>query len=256
MAIPIKSPRDLDAMRRAGDALAAVLRDTMRMLRPGLTTAEIDAAVRARIAAVGAEPVMLEAGFPGAASITIDEEVSHAPPGPRVLRGGQVVTVDAALRLNGWCADAARVAVVGEPAGPDRARLAAAARGAVRAAVAAAGPGVRWSAVSRAALGEAARAGCRVVPDCPGHGIGRGLHEAPEASFAGFESGQEGSACQDFVLRPGMVLTIEPVLVLGRPDTVVLDDAWTVVTADRSAAAHEEETVAVTGTGVLVLTAG
>lgn len=256
MAIPIKSPRDLDAMRRAGGLLADILRDAAGLVRPGTTTAEINAAVRARIEGAGAEPVMLAAGFPGAASITIDEEASHAPPGPRVLRDGQVVSVDAALRLDGWCADAARVLIVGESARSDRARLAAAARGAVRAGVAAAGPGVRWSAVCRAVADEAARAGCRVVPDCPGHGIGRLLHEPPEASFAEVASGQQGSGCQDFVLRPGMVLTIEPVLVLGRPDTVVLDDAWTVVTADRSAAAHEEETVAVTGTGVSVLTAG
>lgn len=256
MAIPIKSPRDIEGVRCAGRLLSRILDDAVSDMRPGVSTASLNDMIRAMMLAEDAEPLMQAEGFPGAVSITINEEVTHAPPGPRLIREGQIVTVDAALRFGGWCADAARVTVVGGVGDPEHRRLAAAARDAIRNGLAAMGPGVPWSRVRRTIAATAEAAGFRLMPTCSGHGIGRALHEPPEASFAENRSGQRASACQDFVLRPGMVLTIEPVLVVGRPEPLVLEDAWTVVTADRSAAAHEEETVAVTGTGVSVLTMG
>ena len=274
MAIPLKSPRDIDAMRRAGAVLWGVLSDAAASARPGTTTRALDALIAGRIRSAGAEPVMRAAGFPGAASITLNEEVVHAPPGPRILRGGDIATIDASLRLDGWCVDAATTVRVGTAWHSGVLKLQLAATEALSAAIAVIAPGRRWSEVAEAAAGVARRATCSLVVEYAGHGIGRNLHEPPAAPFH-WDSGGDGSqpvalpvppirpdsgghpppARQDFILRPGMVLTIEPVLVLGRPEVLGLDDAWTVVTADRSAAAHEERTVAVTRGGALVLTA-
>ena len=254
MAIPIKSPRDIEAMRCAGRLLWRILDGARARAVPAATTAQIEAWVAGQMTAAGARPVMRDAGFPGAASITINEEVAHAPPGPRRLRGGDIVTIDAALSLDGWCADAAVAVGVGAVSPQVRALLAAA-LASVQAVVAAIRPGERWSRVARSAAAAAGPRGCSIVAEYAGHGIGRALQETPPAPFWPDSGGQTPPAGQDFVLRPGMLLTVEPVLVLGRPQVLGLDDAWTVVTADRSAAAHEERTVAVTGAGALVLTA-
>jgi methionyl aminopeptidase len=255
LAIPLKSPRDIDAMRRAGALLRKILDDAAAQARIGMTTARVNARIATAIHASGAEPAFGQQGFPGVASITINEEVVHAPPGPRMLREGDVVTIDAALRLNGWCADAARTFILGAPRSAQDSALVAAAARAVRAVVQAIRPGQYWSAVAAHARRIAAEARCALVPEYAGHGIGRSLQEPPAAPFWPDSGGQTPPAGQDFVLRPGMVLTVEPILVLDRPELLGLDDGWTVVTADRSAAAHEECTVAVTGAGALVLTA-
>jgi methionyl aminopeptidase len=226
----------------------------MARATPGTTTAALNAFIADDLAHHAAEPAFRDESFPGAASITINEEVAHAPPGPRILRAGDIVTIDAAIRLNGWCADAAACLVIG-PASPDAARLIQAAREATSAAIGALQPGRRWSEAAAAAVRAASAHGCSVLSGFAGHGIGQRLQEPPSASFPDPGGGQEPSTCQDFVLRPGMVLTVEPLLILGRPVVLGLDDAWTVVTADRSAAAHEERTVAVTRSGPQVLTA-
>lgn len=254
MAIPIKSSRDLDAMRAAGALLWRILDQAVHLVAPGLTTLRIDEAIADLIRSAGAEPLAPEAGFLGVCSVCINEEAVHAPPGPRIVRAGDVVTIDAALRLNGWCADAARTLVVA-PATPESTRLAAAALSAANAAIAAVRPGARWSNVAAAAQAEALRAGCFLVPTLSGHGIGRRLHEPPACPFGAPGGGNRGASGQDFVLRPGMVLTIEPVLALGAPEVLGLDDGWTMATADRASAAHEERTVAVTRHGAVVLTA-
>ena len=251
MAIPIKSPADIEGMRRAGALLWRILEDCLLHARAQATTSSIESLIASRIVEAGADPVMRTGGFPGAASITVNEEVAHAPPGPRRLREGDLVTIDASLRLDGWCADAARAFAVGDPT-PQASRLLGAVRASMESVIAAIRPGVRWSQVARAVLPPP---GGSVIREYAGHGIGRALQEPPAAPFLPNSSGQMPSAGQDFVLRPGMVLTVEPVLALGRPEVLGLDDAWTVVTADRSAAAHEERTVAVIRGGALVLTA-
>jgi methionyl aminopeptidase len=256
MAIPIKSPRDLEEMRRAGAVLWEILGRAVAGVSPGITTAEIDRRIAADIAAAGAEPLGQEVGFPAAASVCINEEAVHGVPGPRIVRAGDVVTIDAALRLGGWCVDAARAVLVGKGSEEAR-RLVAAARGAVEAAIAAMRPGRRWSEVAAEAARVARGAGCAVVAEYAGHGIGRELHEPPACPFArnpAESGGQRPSPGQDFILRPGMTLTIEPVLTLGGPAVLGLDDGWTVATADRSWAAHEERTAAVVRRGSEVLT--
>ena len=261
MALRLKSPRDIQQMRRAGELLHAILDEAMAWLHPGLTTQEVASAIDASICAAGAEPVMRSAGFPAAAAICINEEAVHALPGVRRIRDGDLVTVDAALRFQGWCVDSARCTVVGAPQ-PDgvtaaAARTAAAAAQVAAGAIAAIAPGRSWSQVVAAAHAEAIRIGVAILP-FEGHGIGSDLHESPAAGFAGFlppGSGNRTPGGQDFILRPGLVLTIEPVVTFGRQGIRALDDGWTVVTLDRAPAAHHEYTVAVTRGGPMILTA-
>jgi methionyl aminopeptidase len=280
IAIWLKSPDEIDRLHRAGAVLSDILRDAADEVRPGRTTAQVELFIREAIEKVGAEPVMLgyrgtkgdAPPFPSAAAVCINEEVVHAVPGPRLFRTGDIATVDCALRYGGWCADAAISMVVGQEArgageagspgaesGHDR--LAAAVRRVVIVAIEACGPGVPWSEVVRAAVRAAETEGYWLLPDFAGHGIGRNLHETPGAGFEIELRGSSdapksgGAAGLDFVLRPGMTFTIEPVLVSEPTRVLGLDDGWTTVTADRSAAAHEEHTVAITRAGVRVLTA-
>lgn len=246
MPIPLKSPRDIDQMRRAGSLVRRILDEAAAAAVPGVSTRELDALISARIRDAGAQPASLQTGFPAASSITLNEEAAHAPPGDRLIRPGDVVSIDAALRLGDWCADAA--VVVGESRG-----IAAAARGALAAALHELEPGRPWSAAAQAAAAAAARHGCTIVGEYGGHGIGRSLHEPPGAVFV--PPGKPFPSEHDFVLRPGMVLTIEPIVVQGGGRLVTMGDGWTVLTADRSWAAHEERTIAVTRNGAADMTA-
>jgi methionyl aminopeptidase len=267
MAIRVKSPDDIEKMARAGMVLMDILRAAARQVRPGLTTGELDASIRKEIEHAGAEPVMLgyrgqdedAPPFAGAAAICLNEEVVHAVPGPRIFREGDIATIDCALRLDGWCADAAIGVAVGE-IDPPRRRLLEGAGRVLQAAIAASRPGIWWSEVVAAAARAADAEGLWLLPDFAGHGIGRTLHELPAAGFeltlrgTAERSGSRGAAGLDFLLRPGMTFTVEPVLTPGRTQVLALDDGWTMITADRSAAAHEERTLAVTASGVRVLT--
>jgi methionyl aminopeptidase len=257
MAIPIKSPRDLEAMRRAGELLRNIVDRAVGEIAPGMTTSDMADRIESDMRRAGAEPVMRTAGFPAAASICLNEEASHAIPGPRRVHAGDLVTIDAALRFNGWCADYARAVAV-PPVSQASAALLSGARAATAAAVAAIRPGRPWSVVTEAARSAAAGFGLNVLAPLSGHGIGRDLHEPPAAGFdGGFEgdsSGHGPPGCKDFVLRVGMVITIEPVVVRDHAAVQVLDDAWTIVTANRTWAAREERTVGVTRTGAVDLT--
>lgn len=252
MPIPIRSPAEIDQMRRAGVVLRKILELAREACVPGVTTRSIDAMVRRWIAEAGAEPAAEAVGargepFPGVCSISVNEEAVHGVPGPRIIRAGDVVTVDAAVRFAGWCADAA-VAIAMPAADPDSVRLVGAARTAAAAVARAMLPGRRWSELAPIAADTAARHGCSVVEGWSGHGIGRDPHERPALPPV-------PAAAEDFTLRPGMVLAVEPILCLGNPATVELDDGFTVCTADRSWACHEEHTVAISRAGPVVLTA-
>lgn len=254
-------------MRAAGRTLWAILDQVRSRCIPGESSQRLGAIAHAAILESGSEPIMEgyaphgAAPFPGAACICINEEAIHAPPSPRILRPGDIVTIDLAIRHGGWCADAARSVIVpgdsgAAPPGTSPgavSRLLNAARRAADDAALAMVPGAKWSAVASVAQAIAASQGCTLIPGFHGHGIGRALHEPPHAWSA--QRGPPEALAPDFVLRPGMVLTIEPILTLSRPDTILLDDRWTVLTADRSPACHEERTVAVTRRGPFVLTA-
>lgn len=263
--IRIASPRDLDEIARAGALLDAILRQALARVAPGVTTASIDAFIRERMRETGAEPVMEREHSPRggvfghACSVTVNEEVMHAPPGPRRLREGDVFTIDAALRLNGWCVDAARCGMVsGESARVahhDQIELPHTAKRLLAALIEAMVPGRRWSEAWVAAM-QACRADARVIPGFAAHGVGRELHEAPAIEICTDPVGHAPLPRQDLVLRPGMVLAIEPILMAGTgaAETVELDDGWTIATRTRGRACFEEETVAVTRRGPRVLT--
>jgi methionyl aminopeptidase len=255
MAIPIKTPGEIATMRSSGRLAWSVVQEVARASRAGVTSRELDDAARQAIARTGVQPLLLGyksadgVEFPGTACICINEEVVHAVPSDRIVRDGDVVTVDIAIRgPESWCADAATTVAIGQ--GQRGTALAAAAKSALAAAMELAGPGVLWSDIASHAAAAAAKAGCSLVPGYCGHGIGRAMHEAPRLCF-GAKAGT-----QDVRLEPGMVITIEPIVVEGDSAAVLtLDDGWTVVTANRAWAGHEERTIAVTRRGWEVLTA-
>jgi methionyl aminopeptidase len=270
-AIALRSSDDMAAIERAGAAVAAALELAEGAVRAGATTLDVDAAVRTALAAAGAEPAFVNyphptggPAFPAAACVSVGNEVVHGVPGARTLRAGDVVSIDVGARVGGWCADAAVTVTV--PGAGDAAALAAFVADAwetLHAGIALMQPGQRWSDVADRMQRVAFGRGHGMVEGWHGHGIGRSFHEAPQAPSivtAGLR------ADRDFTLLPGMVLAVEPILVMGARGTVgpdgcatsvpaeVSGDGWTVRVADGLVAAHVEHTVAVTRGGPRILT--
>jgi methionyl aminopeptidase len=244
----VETPEELAALRRAGRVVAATLREVSRRVRPGVTTAQLDAVAARVLARHGARPApSLVYGFPGAICISVDDEAVHGIPGPRRLRSGQLVTLDVNVELDGFFADAAVTVAVGE-ARPALRRLVAAAQAALRRGMGAAVAGAPVNAIGAAVEAEAARRGATVLGELTGHGIDRTIHEeptVPSVHVAGL----------DAPLRAGTVLTIEPILSLGGPEVRMGADGWTVLTADGGPVAHAEHTLVITEGPPLVLTA-
>lgn len=250
----LRSPRDVRKIENAARVAWLAARAALRGCRAGMTTADLDTVVRGVITRHGGRPAFDQLETPeakdpfrGAACVCVNEQALHAPPGGRVLAGGDLVTVDVGVVLDGWYGDVAESGIVPGGNSPTPALLGAA-RASVAAGVRACRPGVRWSEVARAVRSTAARHDLTVLSGFTGHGVGRRLHEPPTA---GYET--RPGAADDFLLLPGMVLTIEPILA-GLPGAVRLEaDGWTVSTADGSPACHVERMVHVTRTGRSVL---
>lgn len=237
-------------MRRAGLVVATTLAAVREAVQPGVTTASLDRLAAQVIQDAGATPSFLGYhGYPATICVSVDEEVVHGIPGPRVLREGQLVSIDCGAIVHGWHGDAAISVPVGEVS-RDIAALSATTEAALWAGMAAAVVGGRLTDIGAAvqACVEAAGCGYGIVIDYVGHGIGRAMHERPNVPNVG--PGGKGP-----LLAPGMTFAIEPMITLGSNEVDVLDDDWTVVTTDRRAAAHWEHTVAVTDAGPWVLTA-
>lgn len=259
MAIPIRSPREIDAIAQAARALDEILGRVQASCVVGNTTGQLDTLAAELIDRAGARPLFKGVPspgrgrpFPGVSCISINDQVVHAVPSERAVREGDLVTIDIGLSLGGWCADMARSVQAGSCA-PDVMRLANAVAKAADLAEAMAGPGVRWSKLANAMRRIASEANLSVVPGYIGHGIGRALHEPPRLPLLTTRGGDLEGTDEDVTLRPGMVFTIEPTFALGSPRVRTLDDAWTVVTDDGAPACHEERMLAVTATGVKVL---
>lgn len=242
-----KSAREVAAMRVAGRIVAQVLERLGRELRPGITTAQLDAVAEELIRGVGAAPSFKGyRGFPASICVSVDDEVVHGIPGPRRLREGQVVSIDAGAIWEGYHGDGARTFAIGEVAGPAY-RLIETTRAALGAGIAAARPGNRIGDISAAVEDVARAGGFGIVRQYVGHGIGQRMHEEPQVpNFR-----QDGKGME---LQPGLCLAIEPMLTLGSHEVEVRPDGWTVVTRDGLPAAHFEETIVVTGNGPEVLT--
>ncbi len=248
-----KSRREIEAMRRAGRLVAEVLALVESELRPGITAAELDALAERHIRRSGGIPSFKgyridpsSPPFPGSICVSIDQEVVHGLPDQRVIRPGQLVSIDAGAAVDGWHGDAARSFYVGEPPAQVAAFIETT-RLALLAGIAAARPGGRIGDISAAVEDVAVAAGYGIVEECVGHGIGTAMHEAPD--IPNYRTGSKGMR-----LEPGLCLAIEPMLTMGSPRVGMLADGWTIVTRDRSLACHFEHTIAITDAGPEILT--
>jgi methionyl aminopeptidase len=258
MPIVIKTRREIEMMRRAGQIGYQILAKMREAASAGVTTGALDELARAElenhsgIALSKNYPTYKPGeGFPGHTCISVNEEVVHGIPGKRVLKDGDVVTLDLALSVNGYCADTALTVAVGKVS-PARQKLLDVTRQTLKLAIENMQPGRKWSDIARLMQHNVESAGFSVVREFVGHGIGRSMHEDPKVPNFVTTEQMRG----DFKLRPGMTLAVEPMVVAGRRDVDLLSDGWTVVTHDREPAAHFEHTVAVTEVGVDILTDG
>ena len=248
--VQVKTQPQLAFMWEAGQAVAAALQAAAEAVAPGVSTAELDAVARARIAAAGGVPSFLGYhGFPATICTCINDEIVHGiPSASRLLQEGDVVSIDCGASVEGWHADAALTVGVGAiPA--ELAKLIADCERALWQGLAAARAGARLSDISHAVERSVRAAGeYGIVEDYVGHGIGSEMHMDPPVP-------NYGRPGRGPVLAEGMALAIEPLLVLGSPETRLLDDGWTVVSEDGGWSAHFEHTVAITAAGPRVLTA-
>ena len=247
--IEVKNEQELQKMRAAGKVTAAVLKQMTEMVRPGISTLELDAAAEKTIRSFGATPLFLGYyGFPGSICASVNEEVVHGiPKKDRILKSGDIISIDTGARLDGFCSDAAITLGVGKVS-DEAQRLMDVTKKSLYKAIGQVKPGNRLGDVEHAVETFAIANGMGVVRDYCGHGIGRNMHEEP--SIPNF--GRPGTGP---LLEKGMVLAIEPMLTAGTYKVRELDDGWTVVTADGKYAAHFEHTVAVTAHGSEIFTA-
>lgn len=247
--IEIKTPEQIALMRRAGIVVAEALDAVSTAVAPGVTTRELDAVAAELIRSRGATPNFLGYhGYPATICVSVNDEVVHGIPGPRVLAAGDLVSIDCGAIVEGWHGDAAVTVAVGD-VGPELRRLMEVCDGALWRGMAAARLGGRVTDISAAIESSVRGAGdYGIVEDYVGHGIGSAMHMPP--SVPNYGRGGRGPT-----LVPGLVLAVEPMITLAGNHTRVLDDEWTVVTADGSWAAHFEHSFTLTPDGALVLTA-
>ncbi|HVS69890.1 MAG TPA: type I methionyl aminopeptidase [Phycisphaerae bacterium] len=259
MKISLKSKRDLELMRAAGRLVHRALSRAKELAKAGMTTLELDRIVYDTYTSAGGQGLFkwyptYEAGkgFPGNTCISVNDEVVHGIPSERMLKDGDIVSVDCGIRLGGFCGDSAVTLLIGNVS-PEAKRLCEVTQETLAIAVREIRPGRRWSDVAAKMQEHVEANGMSCVREFVGHGIGARMHEDPKVpNFVSGDFLKRG----DFYLQPGMTLAVEPMVILGKPDVVVLDDRWTVVTKDSTPAAHYEHTIAVTATGSDVLTDG
>lgn len=246
-AIRPKSPADIVRMRAACGLAARTMAHVASLTVPGVRTRDLDAAAAAYIAAGGGEAAFLGYhGYPAHVCVSINEELIHGIPGDRAIRGGDIVSVDVGVRLDGFIGDVARTFTVGAVPGDVR-RMVDTAREAFDAACAVLRAGCHVGDLSHAIQTHCERQGYGVVRDYVGHGVGRELHEPPQIPNV-------GERRRGTVIPAGATLAIEPMITLGTFKVKVRSDRWTVVTADGLPCAHYENTVLVTEDGCEILT--
>jgi len=245
--IVCKSAAELQRMRAANALVADVLAELASEVQPGVTTLDLDRLAEQRVRAAGAVPAFKGyRGYPATLCASVNEQVVHGIPSARPLGDGDIVSLDIGVKLNGYFGDSAVTVPVGN-VDERTVRLLAVTREALEKAIAEVRVGGRLSDIGHAVQAHVEAHGFSVVREFVGHGIGEELHEDPQVP----NYGQPGRGPK---LAEGMVLAIEPMVAMGRPDVRVLSDGWTAVTRDGSLAAHFEHTVAVTSDGPLVLT--
>jgi methionyl aminopeptidase len=245
--IVCKSPGEIEKMRAANALVADVLAELAAMVRPGMTTQELDAVAEKRVREGGAEPAFKGyRGYPATLCASVNEQVVHGIPSGRQLVEGDILSLDMGVKLDGFYGDSAVTVPVGRIA-EDAQRLLRVTEEALTRGIAQVRVGNRISDIGHAIQRHVEGHGFSVVREFVGHGIGAALHEEPQIA----NYGEPGRGPR---LAEGMVLAIEPMVNMGRPAVKVLSDGWTAVTRDGSLSAHFEHTVAVTRQGPLILT--
>lgn len=253
--VNLRSAREIAAMRRAGLVVWGAHQLVASLVRPGITTGELDSAVEKYFVEQGAvalfKGVPGKVPFPAVCCMSVNDEVVHGIPGPRVLVAGDVVSVDTGCSLDGWCGDSAVTYAVGLIA-PEVQRLLDCTSGVLALAIKLMGIRSRWSDVSVEMAKFVRDHGFSVVENFVGHGIGRKMHEDPQVPNFCTPAFRRN---HDFDLEPGLVIAVEPMVNTGSKKVRVLSDYWTQSTVDGLPSAHFEHTVAITENGPVVLTA-
>ncbi|MAE10463.1 MAG: type I methionyl aminopeptidase [Dehalococcoidales bacterium] len=248
MSIIIKSEEEVATMRQAGRIVAMVLQALKLQVKPGIRTEELDVIAAKELEKLGAKPSFKGyRGFPATLCVSVNDEIVHGIPGSRVLREGDIVSLDFGAIFNDFQGDAAITVGVGKVSSEAK-RLMETTEAALKAGIDAAHAGMRMGDISSAIQHYAESRGYSVVREYTGHGIGREMHEEPQIPNFGVPG-------QGPLLKKGMVFALEPMVNIGGWQTKVDDDDWTVLTSDGSLSAHFEHTVAVTDTELEVLTA-
>jgi len=248
--IVIKDKRELDLMRAAGRLNARALAAVREIIRPGVTTADLDAVAEEVITKNGAVPIFKgypgPYPYPGTITISINEELVHGIPGKRKLKEGDIVSIDCGTKLDGFVGDSAFTIGVGEIS-PDAQKLLDTTEQSLYEGISKMWAGNRVGDVASAIQQYVEQRGYLLTRVYTGHGVGRKMHEGPQVP-------NYGTPGRGLVLRPGMTIAIEPMVLVGTDKTRVLPDRWTVVSADGSLTAHYEHTVAVTEGEPIILT--
>ena len=249
MAIMIKTPQEIEKMRHSGQVVREVLEHVRQHVKPGASTQDLENAAVAKMNELGAKPAFKGyRGYPCVLCTSVNEEVVHGiPSAERVLRDGDIVSIDTGVIIDGFYGDSAITVAVGDKVNPRVKRLLEVTQASLASGIEAIKPGATLGDVGAAVQEVVEAEGFSVVRDFVGHGIGTRLHEDPQVP----NYGRRG---QGQKLREGMVIAIEPMVNAGKPDVQVLSDGWTAVTQDGSLSAHFEHTVAVTAEGAVILT--
>jgi methionyl aminopeptidase len=245
--ITIKSAREIELMRISGKITAKTLTMLMKTVKPGMTTAEVDRLAEESIRSMGGTPTFI--GYHGYAHTicaSVNEEVVHGIPGPRILAEGDLLSIDIGTTLEGYVSDSAVTVAIGEVS-PAAKRLMDVTQECLMLGIAQMQAGNRLGDIGHSVQQHAESHGYGVVRQLVGHGIGTKMHEEPQVP-------NYGTPGHGTLLRPGLVLAIEPMITEGSYEVETLEDGWTVVTDDGKLAAHFEHTIAVTSEGPRILT--
>jgi methionyl aminopeptidase len=246
--VQLKSKAEIEKMRKAGAIVGQILVEIADLVKPGATTADLDLFAQTRTKELGAKPAFKGYhGFPGTLCVSVNEEVVHGIPSKkRVLKDGDIVGVDFGVILDGWFGDSARTFPVGKVSA-DATKLLDITEKSLYLGIEQVKPGNHLFDIGHTIQNFVESYGYSVVREFVGHGIGRSLHEDPQVPNFGTKG-------RGMLLKPGMVIAIEPMINAGKPEVKVLADGWTAVTKDRQLSAHFEHTIAITDDGYDILT--
>jgi methionyl aminopeptidase len=249
VAITIRTPQEIEKLRRSGQVVREILDQVRKAAQPGASTLDLEAVAVAKMKELGATPAFKGyRGYPCVLCTSVNDEVVHGiPSAERKLKDGDIVSIDTGVVMDGYYGDSAITVAVGEKIRPKTRRLLEVTEASLRSGIREVKAGATLGDVGAAVQDAVEAAGFSVVRDFVGHGIGTKLHEDPQVP----NYGERGRGQK---LKAGMVLAIEPMVNVGSPDVRVLKDGWTAVTEDGSLSAHFEHTVVVTADGALVLT--